>query len=411
MNAATPLDPSPTPRVSQRRAQLAKAAADRFRKQGYQNVSIRQVAEDVGLTAPALYRHYKNKQSLLHAALNVDLERAEALVAETRNMPFEDALALFAEAALHHRNFWVLLQRDARHLDSTLLADAGMRFSAIGDHIHTLLKRVYPNTPERTLRLAAVSTLAVLGSPSLISVDMAHSTYRRWLAAAADSASRPCHTTTTFSESYSHDRDHFDNRRALSPQSHSDSIRDLLLTAAIRQFHEHGYHSVTMESIGKETGIAASSIYHYFPAKSDLLAGGLFRVSEELAINRIKLSDSALSPAQRIQRLVHDFVGLALANRELFGLYVVESMSLDSADAHHIRQALRAELEFWTRSLQTLRSDLTNPAARVLIHAARSVVNDVVRIGNLRQRPGISTDLKAIVMAILLTPRDRTHAI
>ena len=53
----------------QRRAQLATAAAGQFHRLGFHQVSTADVAAAVGLTAPAIYRHYKSKEDLLVAAI------------------------------------------------------------------------------------------------------------------------------------------------------------------------------------------------------------------------------------------------------------------------------------------------------------------------------------------------------
>ena len=48
-------------RPRDRKQQILAAAGELFREHGYHNVSVAQVAAAVGITAPALYRHFKNK--------------------------------------------------------------------------------------------------------------------------------------------------------------------------------------------------------------------------------------------------------------------------------------------------------------------------------------------------------------
>ncbi|WP_460369053.1 TetR/AcrR family transcriptional regulator [Actinocorallia lasiicapitis] len=52
-----------------RRAQILIAAADLFARRGYHGVSIGELGAAVGLTGPALYRHFKGKDDLLAAIL------------------------------------------------------------------------------------------------------------------------------------------------------------------------------------------------------------------------------------------------------------------------------------------------------------------------------------------------------
>lgn len=52
-------------RPSDRGAQIVTAAATLFRKRGFVNVSMKDVAAEVGVTAPAIYRHFPGKDALL----------------------------------------------------------------------------------------------------------------------------------------------------------------------------------------------------------------------------------------------------------------------------------------------------------------------------------------------------------
>lgn len=46
---------------------ILKEALELFSKNGYEAVSVEQIAEAVGIKAPSLYKHYKGKQDIFHA--------------------------------------------------------------------------------------------------------------------------------------------------------------------------------------------------------------------------------------------------------------------------------------------------------------------------------------------------------
>ena len=52
-----------------------------FAKDGYEGVSVRNIAEELGMTKGALYRHYKNKRDIfdciVERMIQVDAERAQ----------------------------------------------------------------------------------------------------------------------------------------------------------------------------------------------------------------------------------------------------------------------------------------------------------------------------------------------
>jgi len=52
--------------MSELRSRIAAAAQDLYLAEGLEGVSMRRVAERVGVSAPAIYRHFRNKQELLN---------------------------------------------------------------------------------------------------------------------------------------------------------------------------------------------------------------------------------------------------------------------------------------------------------------------------------------------------------
>ncbi|MBB5232710.1 TetR family transcriptional regulator [Deinococcus budaensis] len=73
------LPPSPTPDTT--RARILTEAARLFVASGYHGVSMREVAEAVGVTKPALYHHYEDKEALFLAMLEGTLAGLSRLVA------------------------------------------------------------------------------------------------------------------------------------------------------------------------------------------------------------------------------------------------------------------------------------------------------------------------------------------
>lgn len=60
---------------SSRREQLLSAAISRFRTQGFRGVSMAQIAQEVGVSASAAYRHFKNKDDILATGIDRAGER------------------------------------------------------------------------------------------------------------------------------------------------------------------------------------------------------------------------------------------------------------------------------------------------------------------------------------------------
>ncbi|TDB92151.1 TetR/AcrR family transcriptional regulator [Actinomadura sp. 7K534] len=75
--AAGPAAPAGPP--NPRRAEILGAAAELFARRGYHGVSIGDLGRAVGLTGPALYRHFSGKEAVLAEML---LDISERLLAE-----------------------------------------------------------------------------------------------------------------------------------------------------------------------------------------------------------------------------------------------------------------------------------------------------------------------------------------
>lgn len=60
--------------------QILSAAKELFSTQGYHGLSMRQIAESVGVSKAALYYHFKNKEQLFLAILDAYLDEMEAMI-------------------------------------------------------------------------------------------------------------------------------------------------------------------------------------------------------------------------------------------------------------------------------------------------------------------------------------------
>jgi AcrR family transcriptional regulator len=101
--------------TSARRKELVAAAAELFSSRGYYSVTVNDVCRALGLTGPALYRHFPSKEALLVAVFDQVIERQgerlRKLLAD-RSDPIavlEDMVRLHGEFAISQRvnlNVW-----------------------------------------------------------------------------------------------------------------------------------------------------------------------------------------------------------------------------------------------------------------------------------------------------------------
>lgn len=368
------------PPAGQRRRELAETAATHFHQLGFHRVSLADVAAGVGVTAPAVYRHFRNKNALLAGAIATGLDHVEAALDGA--VALDDALDRLAGAALERRDFWVLFQREIRHLDDRDRSEASARFRdlflAFTDHV----RAARPDVDAGQAHVLATGAFAALASPSTQPLELSHELYRGGLARAAKAA-----CATTFPTARPRP---VRGRKAPPPSARGEQV----LGTAIALFHRHGYAAVSVDDIGAAVGMAGPSIYHHFPTKAELLLAAFGRAAALLP----EPTPSADDP---LGDLVERYARLAVQQRELFGVYVTETVNLPEHAARDISETHRDDVGRWVGVLRSARPGLAPVAAELLVHAARNAVHDLTRVGRLHSRPHIVGEIVALVRAVL----------
>jgi AcrR family transcriptional regulator len=371
-------------RGPERRAQLAEAAARQFCRLGFHRVSVADIATAVGLTAPAVYRHFRGKEDLLAAAISTGLDTVAEALDHAAAVPLPDFLHAMAGPAVARRDLWILLQRELRHLSPAQRQPLDERFQGIVVRpFRAVVRRERPDLEAQDTGLVTTAILAVLASPSVYRAHMPARDQQRILATAAQAA---CHARWDPGS---------DRVAPTAPARAADRATELLDTA-IRLFAARGYQAVSLDDIGAELGLAGPSLYHYYATKADILVAAFARAAAWLPAPVLSLDD-----------LVAAYTDLAVRERMLFAVYVWEAVSLPPEAGRRIRSRLDADVQAWCAALGGVRPGLTDSQRLVLVHAARAVVHDVVRIGRWHDRPDLAAALRSFVMAVLFAPLER----
>ncbi|MEU2601632.1 TetR/AcrR family transcriptional regulator [Streptomyces hirsutus] len=116
-----------------------------FNEHGYHGTSVRDIAGRVGVTVPALYYHYENKQALLATLLETSmkdvLDRCRAAAAEAGDEPLPRFCAMVESIVLYmaNRKGLAFLDTEIRSLEP----DNRARYVALRDYLeHMLLDTV-----------------------------------------------------------------------------------------------------------------------------------------------------------------------------------------------------------------------------------------------------------------------------
>ncbi|MDI9899146.1 TetR/AcrR family transcriptional regulator [Rhodococcus sp. IEGM 1409] len=376
-------------RPRDRKQQILAAAGELFREHGYHNVSVAQVAAAVGITAPALYRHFKNKPDLLHAAVNAGIESLYDRVAGSEDL--KTLITELAASVSRRRGLSLLWQREARYLPDEQREEMRSTLKSAASRDAALIRTERPDLDEEDSYLLAWAVIAVFNSVSSHRVSVPRRQMELLLAELAERAVR---TELGHSEV-----------KVEAPTGHVPVAmprRELLLTEAIRLFDERGYQAVNTEDIGEAAGTTGPNVYNHFDAKIDLLIAAVSRGGERRRIGIAQALAAATGPEDALSGLLAAHIDFAINERHLIGLLISELDQLPDKFRRTCEQNQREYVALWVKMLDDVRPGLEPATARITVNAALTVVENAVRIGRLRRRDDLSERLFEIGCALLL---------
>jgi len=99
------------PVLSARRHQIVAAARDILEQLGYDGLTMRRLAEALGIRAPSLYKHFPDKATVEVALMQIGLQEAgEAMAPALRSrIPLAALLAAYRRFALDHPHLYRLM--------------------------------------------------------------------------------------------------------------------------------------------------------------------------------------------------------------------------------------------------------------------------------------------------------------
>lgn len=355
-----------------RRAQILAAAAGQFHRRGYHQVSMAEVAAEVGITAPALYRHVRNKPELLLHAVAADLAELRAAVRAGAGGP-QDLCESLAAAAVDRRALGTLWQRDARLLPAARRAALRRELRADVRTMTGILAAARPGLPRAEAGFLCWSLLSAYGS-------LSYHTFappRRWF-------ERLLGRIGTDLLSVTPAPDVPPPPPGADPVGdaprHVPSRREELLVAAVRLFHERGFDNVSTDRIGAAVGIAGPSVYNHYATKAGLLAAGMARSRERLGREvGAAVTAAGPDPARALGDALRAYLGFALRHPHYLGVMLSETERLDPPDRREALDFRRSFLRVWVGLLRQVRPEFNAAEARIRVHAMFAVLNDGVR--------------------------------
>ena len=150
-----------------RERQILDAAATLFYERGFHQVGVDDIGERVGVTGPAIYRHFSGKDHLLATLYHEALDELFLRIGGTQEDPHVELEALIraqAEFALEHRELLGIYTREDRSLADPWRREVARRTTTHMKHWTGVLERCYPGRTKAEITSAAYAAVGLLHS-------------------------------------------------------------------------------------------------------------------------------------------------------------------------------------------------------------------------------------------------------
>ncbi|WOC13642.1 TetR/AcrR family transcriptional regulator [Gordonia sp. MP11Mi] len=392
MTSRTPLDAvarHSRTRPTDRREVVLRTASDVFGTRGFAATRLTDIADEVGISAPALYRHFSNKYDLFAAAVDRLSEVVDAAITAVPHDtdPRDElraVLAAFADTVMEHRKSGNLYRWERRVLhdaDRTRTRDVRV---ALHRRLRALIEAARPTLSRPAADLLAVATLSVAASPSTHRLAMGRRAATELVSTAA---------LTLLDVDFPDPAPTADRPAGLAPTGRRESI----LAASVSLFAQRGFHEVTVEDIGAAVGLPASGVYRHFGSKVAILAAALWRTADRATDAVAVALSQAQTPHEALVSLAARYSELCVDDPDIMAIYLSGTGALDDGDLHALRRQQRTTVDEWATWVVRARPECSNAAARFLVHASLNLASDLVT-----GRPGVDTQTVAAVSAAVL---------
>lgn len=327
----------------------------------------------VGVSGPAIYRHFKGKDAVLAAVLEVNAARVADAVGQA-GPTIADVVGRAVAAALEHPAGLATYLRE-RHR----LTDAPPVMVEQERQIRAAWRAALTSTHRRLQRIDVdLRQAAVVGALGAVSGRTSPSVPRPRLDAVITSSAtamllaRPSRETKPTPAA----------KPAWQPPP---SRRDEILRVALRRFRERGFAGVGIDEVGEAVGITGPTVYHHYASKAEILVDAYDRAGERVAVGADDALASATSAADAMERLARSYVGVAIDNVDLIVVTATEQAALPADEWPRLARRGRAIRDGWASVIRELQPDLSESEARLVVRMALPLVNHAVQVEPRRE--------------------------
>lgn len=378
-------------RPRNRRQLIVAEVTELFYRHGYEQVAMSDVAVALNVSPSALYRHFPSKPELLVAAIMAEIGPVQDTLRDCDSEDLPGIAERLAVVALRRNRLGALWQRESRSLPGPEHQRLREEVRYTAGLLTALIRARRPDLSAADADMFSLCTFFALCSTSYRPDELPRPAYERLLAEIV-------RTILTAEPTGAHELTTGSDAPGLAPVAR----RERILAAAIALFAERGYTRVSMEQIGARAGIAGPSIYHHFASKQQLLAATLHRGHEWVRHDMYWALRRASTPADGLRRLLTSYIDFTVHHCDNMTIMLTEARHLDDTELAVIKQTQRDYISEWLHLMFAAAPALSEPEAKIRLHAVLGVANDIARTPHLRTRPRTLKTAADFCAAILL---------
>lgn len=375
-------------RPRDRRASIVDAAATLFADRGFAAVGIDDIGAAVGVSGPAIYRHFRGKDAVLAEVVAATATRiADGVDAAARARRTDAARPADGSTGPTGRAVDGLVRHAVAHaLDGPAglatylrerhrLVDPPAAVLEAERRIRTAwragLRAIHPDIDVADADLRQVAVVGAFGAVAAGSARRSLSVPRPRLdellvSCAVGMLAIPPGAPTGPAP----------REPAWQPPP---SRRDEILSVALRLFRERGFRGVGIDEIGEAAGITGPTVYHHYRSKAEILVDAFDRAGQRVAVGADDALASASSAADALDRLARSYVGVAVDNVDLMVVTNIENGALPEEERPRLIRRARAWRDGWVGVVRELRPDLTDSEGRLVVRMVLPLMNRAVQ--------------------------------
>lgn len=118
--------------------------------------------------------------------------------------------------------------------------------------------------------------------------------------------------------------------------------KQLVVDAAVRIFHEKGYHAATLDDVARDLGVTKAALYHYVSSKENLLSQIYIKALEGFFAYIYEIPSLELSPAEKMRTFIRRHLKtVVIENLAMFSVFFSEENQLPNEDSQKIQEEKR----------------------------------------------------------------------